>query len=126
MITEKDIIEIHYKMIERTGGLHGLRDEGMLNSAVHSIYQTFNGRELYPTIVEKASRLCFLLSMNHPFYDGNKRISMHILALFLRLHDFEYQPSIRDVIRVGFAIANHELDYVSLLQWVREQIENMK
>ena len=71
---------MHDQLIERYGGTHGVRDEGLLDSAMSAPFQSFSGIDLYPPIIDKASRLCFGLVMNHPFYDGNKRIGA--LALF--------------------------------------------
>jgi len=123
MIFDQEIIiDIHQKMIERTGGSKGIRDLGMLNSAVNSIYQTFDGKDLYPSIIEKASRLCFTLNMNHAFIDGNKRIAMHMLALFLRMHDIDFKPSNQEVIRVGLALASNQMNYEELLKWVKIMI----
>ncbi|GEM_PF-1566113 len=66
MIFDKDIlIEIHQRIIETTGGTSGLKDLGLLDSAVSSIYQTYDGKDLYPTIIEKACRLAYSLNMNH-------------------------------------------------------------
>ena len=123
MIFDQEIIiDIHQKMIERTGGSKGIRDLGMLNSAVNSIYQTIDGKDLYPSIIEKASRLCFALNMNHAFIDGNKRIAMHMLALFLRMHDIDFKPSNQEVIRVGLALVSNQMNYEELLKWVKSMI----
>ncbi len=94
----------------------------MLDSAISSIYQTYDSFDLYPTILEKAARLCYTLNKNHPFVDGNKRISMHMLALFLRFHDIEYKPENKDVIRVGLSIADGSMDYEDLVKWLKEII----
>lgn len=120
MIFTKDIvITIQKRLIETSGGEHGIKDLRLLDSAVSTIYQTFDGKELYPTIIEKASRLCFILNTSHAFVDGNKRIAMHMLALFLRFHDVEYKPSNGDVIRVGLGVADNKMTYYELLDWVK-------
>lgn len=118
ILSQEIIIEIHQKMIEKTGGREGIRDITLLNSAISSIYQTFDGKDLYPSIIEKAARLCYQLNMNHAFIDGNKRIAMHMLALFLRMHDMDYRPSNKEVIEVGFALASNNMSYGALLAWV--------
>ena len=70
----KEVLELHRRLIEQSGGAAGLRDMGMLESALAQPLMTFGGGELYPTISDKASALGFSLIKNHPFVDGNKRI----------------------------------------------------
>jgi len=76
------IIAVHERLIETSGGELGVRDITLIDSALSSIYQTYDSKDLYPTLIEKAARLCFALNKNNPFVDGNKRISMHMLGLF--------------------------------------------
>lgn len=114
------IIEVHKRIISTSGGTEGIKDIALLDSAVNSIYQTYDAKELYPTILEKAARLCFSLSKNHPFVDGNKRVSMHMLASFLRFHDINYAPTNNDVIRVGLSLADGTMSYQDLLAWLKQ------
>lgn len=60
--------------------------------------------------------------MNHAFIDGNKRIAMHMLALFLRMHDIDFKPSNQEVIRVGLALASNQMNYEELLKWAKSMI----
>jgi len=117
--TKEDIISFHSRIIEISGGIHGVRDHNLIDSTINSIYQTFDGIDLYPTIVEKGARLCFLLNSNHAFLDGNKRIAMHMLAVFLRFHDISFKPTNTEVVRVGFSVARGEMTYEMLLDWVK-------
>ena len=78
-LSKPQILLLHEQLLEATGGSSGLRDEGMLDSALNAPFQTFNGEDVYPSIQQKAARLCFGLIKNHPFVDGNKRIGTHIL-----------------------------------------------
>lgn len=73
LLTKKQIILLHRQLINETGGSDGIRDEGLLESAVLSPFQTFDGSELFPSVEEKAARLDFGLIKNHAFADGNKR-----------------------------------------------------
>lgn len=114
------VVEVHKRIIATTGGTAGIRDIGLLDSAVNSVYQTYDAKELYPTLIEKAARLCFSLNKNHPFFDGNKRVSMHILAVFLRFHDIDYKPSNDEVVRVGLLLADGSMTYQDLLAWLRK------
>ena len=114
------IISVHERLIETSGGEQGVRDVTLIDSAISSIYQTYDSKDLYPTVIEKAARLCFALNKNHPFVDGNKRISMHMLGLFLRFHEIVYTPSNDEVVRVGLSIANGSMGYQELLTWLRK------
>ena len=78
VISKEQIIDLHKQLIEETGGSHGLRDEGLLDSAYNAPFQKFDNQELFPTIQQKSARLAFGLINNHPFVDGNKRIGAHI------------------------------------------------
>ena len=82
MITLEIVIGIHAVLIKRYGGSLGIRDEGALQSAVSRPYQTFDGKELYKTTVEKAAALIESLVKNHPFIDGNKRIGHAAMKTF--------------------------------------------
>ena len=76
LITVAETIELHDKIILVTGGSPGLRDFGLLESAVMGCYQSFDGIDLYPTIIEKSARMAHSICKNHPFVDGNKRTAV--------------------------------------------------
>ena len=84
-LSKPQILLLHEQLLEATGGSSGLRDEGMLDSALNAPFQTFGGEDVYPSIQQKATRLCFGLVKNHPFVDGNKRIGAHAMLVFLAL-----------------------------------------
>jgi death-on-curing protein len=71
-----ETVALHSELIAQTGGLDGIRDEHLLDSALNSAFHTFGGLDLYPTLEEKAAQLAFSLVKNHPFQDGNKRIGL--------------------------------------------------
>ena len=77
LLTVAEIIKIHEKLIAATGGSPGIRDAGLLESAVLGCYQSFGGIDLYPTIINKSARMAFAICKNHPFVDGNKRVAAH-------------------------------------------------
>ena len=90
----------------------------ILESSVESIYQTFDGKDLYPSIEEKASRLCFNIINNHPFVDGNKRIGILAMLCLLGINDVHLKCSNKDLISVGFSLANGKTNYNDLVYWV--------
>ena len=98
-LTKEQIKMLHSALVERFGGQDGLRDEGMLDSAINTPFQTFSGSELYPDLLSKAARLAFGLIANHPFIDGNKRIGTHAMLVFLRLNNVELEYDDDDLIK---------------------------
>ena len=89
-----DILSIHNDLIEEFGGLAGLRDQKLLESAVASPQQSFGGNDLYPTIFTKAAALTFHLVSNHPFVDGNKRTGAASGATFLSMNGFDLDSTL--------------------------------
>ena len=75
ILNKKQVIALHSSLVRQSGGLDGVRDVKLLNSALQTPFQTFEGEELYPTVHKKAACLCFGLINNHAFHDGNKRIA---------------------------------------------------
>ena len=80
------VLSIHARQIERFGGTSGVRDEGLLESALAQPQATFGGQLLHPTISEQAAAYLYHLAMNHPFMDGNKRTAFAVADTFLRLN----------------------------------------
>lgn len=100
----------------------GLRDYGLLESAVNAPFQTFMGQDLYPDIIEKAARLCYGLSCNHPFVDGNKRAAVHTMLAYLILNEAAISYTQDELYEVGMAIAKDEMTCDELAEWLRERI----
>ena len=116
--TQEKVLLLHKLITEETGGEPNIRDVNLLNSALESAFQTFDGQELYPSKEEKGARLGYSLISNHAFVDGNKRIGMYVLLAFLEVNGIRIDPSVDDVARVGLAVASGEIDYYSLLHWI--------
>lgn len=124
IITIDLIITIQKQLIEKTGGMLGIKDLNALESAINTVYQTFNQKDLYPTEIEKICRLSYNLNTSHPFFDGNKRIAMHVLILLLRFNNYIFTPSNEEVIEIGFRVAKNDMGYEQLLVWVKEQLKS--
>lgn len=114
------VLLLHQLMIAQTGGSDGLRDRGLLESAVESIYASFDGQELYPSKQEKGARLGYALIANHAFVDGNKRIGMYAMLTFLEVNGIHLNCSNEDVIKVGLGVASGTMKYEDVLAWVNE------
>lgn len=118
--SQEKVLLLHKLITEETGGDPNIRDITLLDSALESAFQTFDGAELYPSKEEKGARLGYSLISNHAFVDGNKRIGMYILLTFLEVNGIRISPSVDDVARVGLAIASGEMKYDDLLNWIHE------
>ncbi|MGX8685562.1 MAG: type II toxin-antitoxin system death-on-curing family toxin [Spirochaetales bacterium] len=115
----KDKVELlHQLMAQETGGTVGVRDEGLLDSALEGIFQSFGGKELYPTKEEKGARLGYTLISNHAFLDGNKRIGMYVMLTFLEVNGIKLECSNEDIVEIGLGVASRRMDYEGLLSWV--------
>jgi death-on-curing protein len=93
-------------------------------SALESAFQTFGGIDLYPSIEEKAARLGYSLISNHAFVDGNKRIGVLILLVFLEINGFSINTTSSEVTRIGLGVASGEIKYDQLLSWVKQNCKN--
>ncbi|HAL18268.1 MAG TPA: type II toxin-antitoxin system death-on-curing family toxin [Spirochaetaceae bacterium] len=109
---------IHQLVAQETGGGIGVRDEGLLDSAIESIYQTFGEVELYPTKEEKGARLGFSLISNHAFLDGNKRVGMLVMLAFLELNGVKLNCTDKEIYDTGIGLASGKVDYDELLEFV--------
>ena len=114
---------LHSLLVAQSGGMDGLRDEGLLESAVNTPLQTFGGQELYPTVLEKAARLGFGLIHNHPFIDGNKRIGTHAMLVFLDINNITLSYEDDDLISAILRAASGDMDDSELLEWLKAHIE---
>lgn len=114
-----DMVKLMHKLIaEETGGSIGVKDEGLLNLAIENIFQTFDNQELYPSKQEKAARLGYSLISDHAFVDGNKRIGMHIMILFMELNGIHMNLTDQDIIDAGLSVADGSMNYEELLDWL--------
>ena len=117
-ISSEKIKLLHQLMAEATGGSAGVRDEGLLDSAVEGAFATFDGVELYPSKEEKAAKLGYSLVSNHAFVDGNKRIGVYVMISFLELNGVHIDSSDEDVIALGLGVADGSMSQDDVLKWV--------
>ena len=122
ILTKQQILLLHTQLIRQSGGTDGVRDEGMLDSAISQPLQTFDNMELYPGIVDKAVRLGYGLITNHPFVDGNKRIGTHAMLVTLDINGIELQYQDEDMIQLILIIASGKADDRVLRTWVLAHI----
>ena len=118
--SKEKVLLLHQIMAEATGGSVGVRDEGLLESALENCFATFDGVELYPSKEEKAANLGFSLISNHAFVDGNKRIGVYIMLSFLEINGIHLDATNEDVIKLGLSVAAGEMKYSEILEWIYE------
>lgn len=122
-LSKRQILLLHSALIAESGGTDGIRDEGLLDSAISTPFQTFSGKDLYPTVLEKAVRLGFGLIRNHPFLDGNKRIGTHAMLVFLALNNVTLSYEDENLIKIILSVASGELDADGLLRWIQQHLD---
>ena len=118
VLTKEQIMMLHSQLIVETGGSDGLRDEGLLESALNAPFQTFGNVEAFPSIQQKAARLGMGLIMNHAFIDGNKRIGAHAMLVFLAINGIELDYTQEDLSETILRVASGELEFDDLLNWI--------
>ncbi len=117
-IDEDMVLLLHRMIAEETGGSPELRDRALLDSALQGAFQTFGGRDLFPTKEEKAAALGHALIANHAFVDGNKRIGMHVMLTFLEANGVPLRCAPGDIAAAGLAVAAGTMDRQGLLDWI--------
>ena len=121
-ISAEDVILIHSRVIEGSGGLDGLRDRDGLEAAVSAPMQTFDGKDLYPTDIEKIARLGFGLASNHAFVDGNKRIGAMMTQLLLKWNGYDLTLRSGELAEMFIAIADGTAKEKDLLDWITRHL----
>lgn len=119
-IDKEKVLLLHQLIAEETGGSVGVRDVGLLESALNNAYMTFGGEELYKTKEEKAAALGFSLISNHAFVDGNKRIGVYVMLTFLEAEGIKMNCTNDDVYNLGISVASGKMKYDEILKWIYE------
>ena len=113
-----EIVDLHQALLEHTGGTTGIRDLGMLESALAQPRATFDGTDLHPTLVQKAAALGFSLTLNHPFVDGNKRVAHAAMEVFLLLNGIDLSATIDEQERLMLDLADGRITREQLILWL--------
>lgn len=119
-LTPQQVLAIHDRMIRRFGGSHGIRDVGLLESAVGRPQATFDGNDLYPTIFEKASALLQSLLKNHPFVDGNKRTALTSAGIFLKMNGYRLMNTHKEEVKFAVSVDNEHLSLEQIASWIKK------
>ena len=113
-----EVTALHSKLIAKSGGLDGVRDANLLDMSVNSPYHTFGGQYLYPTLHAMAAHLAFSLVKNHPFLDGNKRIGIFAMLVFLKINGLPITCTDTELETLGWGLADDSITEAELLDWV--------
>jgi death-on-curing protein len=122
-LTKEQVLFLHKDLMAGTGGTDGLRDEGLLDSALHAPFQSFGEEEIFPSLQQKAARLGFGLIQNHAFVDGNKRIGTHVMLVFLALNGIELAYSQEELVEMVLGVASGQISFEEMVQWIIEHQE---
>jgi len=121
-LTLGEVVGLHRTLVSTSGGAEGLRDFGALESALAQPKATFDGSDLYPAVVDKASALAYGLAMNHPFVDGNKRIAHAAMAVFLELNGFTLAATVDEQEALMLNLAAGQVARVDLRTWIESHV----
>lgn len=115
------ILELHRQLLDEFGGISGVRDFGALESALAQPEMTFDGKDLYPTLLDKASALAYSLCVNHPFLDGNKRVAHGAMEIFLVFNGFEIKATTDEQEKLFLDLASGKLTREDLAGWLQRK-----
>lgn len=121
-LSEEDVIAIHRNTIRNEGGGDGVRDMGLMHAAISMPRQSFGGEYLHPDIPSMAAAYHFHLAQNHPFVDGNKRVSIACALLFLHANKLTVDATEDDLYDITIRVASGQIDKGALTRWWRERI----
>lgn len=118
-LTVEQVLRLHKGLIEATGGSPGLLNKEMLASALSAPFQTFGGADLYVEIEEKGAKMAYFLISNHCFADGNKRIGLYVMLVFLELNNVLLEFTQQELIDLGFGAASGKQTDADILEFIR-------
>ncbi|MTJ09565.1 MULTISPECIES: type II toxin-antitoxin system death-on-curing family toxin [unclassified Anabaena] len=121
-IAKEDVLSIHKKQINLYGGSYGIRDEGLLDSAIYQPQASFGGEFLHPTIYEQAAAYLFHICKNHAFIDGNKRTAFDVMVTFLNINDYELNMTPEEAYQLTMQVADNKVSKEDLIEILRDCI----
>lgn len=125
-LTTAEVLFIHARLVNETGGEHGVRDIGLLQSAVARPQATFDGRELYPDLFQKAAALMHSLAQNHPFVDGNKRTAITSAGLFLLRNGRQLQTTNEALEQFTLSVTDGRMNIEAIAAWFQNNCISSK
>jgi death on curing protein len=117
-LSYETVIAMHSELIAQSGGLDGIRDNNMLDASINSPFHTFDEQYLYPTIQAMAAHLAFSLIKNHPFLDGNKRIGILSMLVFMDINGLPIDCTNDELVTLGLGLADSTISEAELIEWI--------
>lgn len=121
-LTLQQVITFHKKITSATGGSDGVKDIGLVESALNRYSASYDGIEFYPSIIEKISAITHSLISNHGFVDGNKRIGVSVMLMLLKLNDISVEYSQIELIELGLSVASGQMKEIDIREWIELHI----
>ncbi len=118
----KDIIKLHSKMISASGGLSGIKDLGLIESALNRCHSSFDGQEMYPEMIPKISVVTYSIINNHGFVDGNKRLGIAVMIMLLKLNGLKISYSQSELVNLGLGVASGEIKEDGIEKWLEAHL----
>lgn len=122
-LTVSEMLRLHRRIIRQSGGAGGGLNLGLLESAFGQCHMSFGGRDMYPTLAEKAAALCFSIVQGHPFVDGNKRTGHAAMEVFLMLNGYELEAEVGDSETILLQLASREIDRHQFTRWAQAHLK---
>ena len=122
-VTIDDVIRLHKKLISKFGGSYGIREVNLLNSSISSVFQTYDGVELYPSDLDKIIQVSYSLIENHCFIDGNKRIGTMVLLYLLKINCIDHSINNYDLIDIGLKVASGEMNKEYYKKYIESKLK---
>lgn len=124
MITKEIVLRLHELSILKYGGSAGIRDEGLMESAIARPYQTFGGEYLYKTVFEQAASIAESIIINHPFIDGNKRTGFLAMLAVIDHENFVISTTNDEIYNFTIKISTGELKFEQIVDWLKHNSKN--
>jgi len=124
-LSRDQVVFIHQRLIETSGGSPGIKDPGRLDAALAQPFATFDGNDLYPDLLSKAAALAFSLIQGHPFHDGNKRIGYAAMVVFLKLNGYQISSDVDDAEQTVLSVASGSRSRDAFESWVRSRVSTI-
>lgn len=121
MISKTDILLLHKFVILDFGGADGVREESLLLSAISRPFQTFDGKELYPSPLAKAAALAESIIINHPFIDGNKRLGAVVMLAMLQEYQIPFLATQDELYNMVISVSTGETRFEEIVEWLRSR-----
>ncbi len=125
-LPQKLVLLFHEQLIQTYSGSHGIRDEKLLDSALGQPEVTFEGKYLHDNLIKMAAAYGYHICNNHPFIDGNKRIALVAMDVFLQRNGYEIKATEKETYSMIMKLASGKLSKDELVQWLENNVSSIR